>query len=304
MNNETPFPVNSVSENVRLMSLPPAHHPLIAVFNMEDVRYNPDQRLRFLQLNLYCIALKKNVTSKVKYGHGYFDYDQGLMSFFAPGQIVSTVPENHQLQGWCITFHPALLQGHSLARKIDSYNFFGYGTNEALFLSEKEEVLMNGIAANIQQELSGAIDDLTQDVVISQLELLLHYSQRFYLRQFNTRKSTHHHIIAEVDNLLNAYFANDELLESEGLPTVNYIAMQLNKSPKYLSDVLKSISGRTAQQHIQEHLLSKAKTLLTSSDLTVAEIAYRLGFEYPQSFNKLFRRKVKQTPLDYRQLFG
>ncbi len=159
---------------------------------------------------------------------------------------------------------------------------------------------MNAIADNIRQELDTSIDGLTQDVMISHLELLLHYSQRFYLRQFQTRKSASHQLIAEVENLLNAAFANDELLRSNGVPNVAYLADQLNKSPKYLSDQLRSISGRSAQQHIQDHLLDKAKALLVGSDLSVSEIAYLLGFDYPQSFNKLFRRKTKQTPLQYR----
>ncbi len=300
MSREVPYPINTITEHRRVLSLPGPEHPLIDVFRMEDVKHNPDERFRTLMLNVYCISLKKKVTGKVKYGQGYYDYDEGLMSFFAPGQIVASVPENHRLEGWCVAFHPDLLKGHPLARKIESYSFFSYAINEALFLSEKEEALMNSIVGNIREELHTAIDGLTQEVMISHLELLLHYSQRFYLRQFNTRKPAHHQLLTEVDNLLHAYFNDDELLIADGLPTVAYIAGQLNKSPKYLSDLLRNVSGKSAQQHIQDHLLEKAKTLLTGSDLTVAEIAYRLGFDYPQSFNKLFRRKTQKTPLEYR----
>ncbi|GAA4925661.1 helix-turn-helix domain-containing protein [Mucilaginibacter defluvii] len=295
------YEVNSITDHRRVLSLPGPEHPLIDVFRMEDVKHNPDKRYRTLMLNVYCISLKKKVQGKVKYGQGYYDYDEGLMSFFSPGQIVASVPENHRLEGWCVVFHPDFLKGHPLARKIEGYNFFSYAINEALFLSEKEETLMNGIADNIRQELQTSIDGLTQEVLISQLELLLHYSQRFYLRQFQTRKTAHHNLVSEVENLLNVYFNDDNLLVAQGVPTVAYLAERLNRSPKYLSDLLRSVSGRSAQQYIQDHLLEKAKTLLISSNLTVAEIAYMLGFDYPQSFNKLFRRKTNKTPLVYRQ---
>ncbi|MCC8407837.1 helix-turn-helix domain-containing protein [Mucilaginibacter sp. UR6-1] len=304
MSRDTPYAINSISEHRRVLSLPGPEHPLIDIFRMEDLKHNPDKRFRTLMLNVYCISLKKKVSGKVKYGQGYYDYDEGLMSFFAPGQIVATVPENHQLEGWCVAFHPDFLKGFPLARKIESYNFFSYAINEALFLSEKEETVINNIVDNIRLELETAIDGLTQEVMIAQLELLLHYSQRFYLRQFNTRKPAHHQLLTEVENLLNTYFNNDELLLSNGLPTISYLSERLNKSPKYLSDLLRNLSGRSAQQHIQDHLLEKAKVLLTGTDLTVAEIAYRLGFDYPQSFNKLFRRKTNQTPLVYRQSFN
>lgn len=301
MDHHKPYEINSITDHRRVLSLPGPEHPLIDVFRMEDVKHNPDKRYRTLMLNVYCISLKKKVQGKVKYGQGYYDYDEGLMSFFSPGQIVASVPENHRLEGWCVAFHPDFLKGHPLARKIEGYNFFSYAINEALFLSEKEETLMNGIADNIRQELQASIDGLTQEVLISQLELLLHYSQRFYLRQFQTRKTAHHHLVNEVENLLNAYFNDDDLLVAQGVPTVAYLAERLNRSPKYLSDLLRSVSGRSAQQYIQDHLLEKAKTLLISSNLTVAEIAYMLGFDYPQSFNKLFRRKTNKTPLVYRQ---
>ena len=300
MSSEIPYPIHSISEQRRLLSLPSPEHPLVDVIRMEEVRHNSDKRFRALLLNVYCISLKKQVNGKVKYGQGYYDYDGGLMSFFAPGQIVASVPENHRLEGWCVAFHPDLLQGFPLARKIETYNFFSYDINEALFLSEKEEALMNGIVDHICLELQSSIDGLTQEVIISHLELLLQYSQRFYLRQFNTRRPAHHGLVAEVENLLHAYFNNDELLESKGLPTVAYLADRLNRSPKYLSDLLRSVSGKSAQQYIQNHLLNKAKALLSGSDLSVAEIAYRLGFDYPQSFNKLFRRKTNHTPLEYR----
>ncbi|WP_342644744.1 helix-turn-helix domain-containing protein [Mucilaginibacter sp. CSA2-8R] len=300
MSQHLPQPVNSITDHRRTLGLPPPLHPLIDVFRMEDIPASPDGRSRTLLLNLYCVALKRKVSGKVQYGQGYYDYDEGVMSFFAPGQITANVPDRHQLEGWCVAFHPNLLLGHPLARKIETYNFFSYAINEALFLSEKEEATVTQIVHNISQELDTSIDGLTQEVLISQLELLLHYSQRFYLRQFNTRKPAHHQLLSEVDNLLAAYFANDQQLADDGLPTLGYLAGRLHKSPKYLSDLLRNLSGRSAQQYIQDHLLEKAKQLLAGSDLSVAEIAYKLGFDYPQSFNKLFRRKTNLTPLAFR----
>ncbi len=299
MSQHQPLTINSITEQRRALGLPGPVHPLIDVFRMEDIPPS-EVRPRTLHLNLYCVALKRKVNGKVEYGQGYYDYDEGLMSFFSPGQITANVPNRHQLEGWSVSFHPDLLLGHPLARKIETYNFFSYAINEALFLSEKEEAIMTGIVQNIQQELETSIDGLTHDVLLSQLELLLHYSQRFYLRQFNTRRPAHHPLVSDVDNLLAAYFANDQQLADHGVPTVTYLADRLHKSPKYLSDLLRTVSGRSAQQYIQDHLLEKAKQLLTGSNLTVAEIAYKLGFDYPQSFNKLFRRKTNQTPLEFR----
>jgi AraC-like DNA-binding protein len=286
------------------LSLPSPDHPLIDVFRLEDANRPDGDSMQVLHLNLYCIAIKRKVRGKVKYGQGHYDYDEGVMSFFAPGQIAANVPRNHELEGWSLSFHPDFLLGYPLAKKIEQYNFFSYAVNEALFLSEKEEALITGIVENIKRELQTSIDSLTQDVIISHLELLLHYSQRFYIRQFNTRKPAHHNLLSEVEYLLNTYFADDKKLVTEGLPSVTYLAAQLGKSPKYLSDTLRNLSGRSAQQHIQDHVLRKAKTLLSTTDLSVAEIAYTLGFDFPQSFNKLFRRKTNQTPLEYRQMFN
>lgn len=304
MSRNIPYTINSITAQRRIMSLPGPSHPLIDVFRLEDIIHNPDEHVQMLHLDLYCISIKRKVDGKVKYGQGYYDYDEGVMSFFAPGQITANVPENHRLEGLSLSFHPDFLQGYPLAKKIEQYNFFSYAINEALFLSEQEEALVTGIITNIKQELQTPIDSLTQDVIIAQIELLLHYSERFYNRQFNTRKPAHHHLLTEVEHLLSTYFANDEKLGAEGLPTVTYLAAQLNKSPKYLSDILRLTSGRSAQQHIQDHVLKKAKVLLTTSNLSVAEIAYQLGFDFPQSFNKLFRRKINQTPLEYRQSFN
>jgi AraC family transcriptional activator of pobA len=304
MSRSIPYTINSITEQRRALSLPSPNHPLIDVFRMEDARRHADESTQMLRLNLYCIAIKRKVNGKVKYGQGYYDYDEGVMSFFAPGQITANVPQNHELEGLSLSFHPDFLQGYFLAKKIEQYNFFSYAANEALFLSEEEEALVTGIIENIRQELQKSIDDLTQDVLISHIELLLHYSQRFYTRQFNTRKPAHRNLLAEVEHLLTTYFADDEKLTADGLPTVAYLAGQLHKSPKYLSDILRNLTGRSAQQHIQDHVLKKAKMLLTTSDLSVAEIAYRLGFDFPQSFNKLFRRKTNQTPLGYRQSFN
>ncbi|WP_437363674.1 helix-turn-helix domain-containing protein [Olivibacter jilunii] len=198
---------------------------------------------------------------------------------------------------------PAFFWGTSLAKKIKQYEYFGYAANEALFLSDKEETLINSIIDHIKQEYHTNIDKFSQDVIIAQLELLFAYVQRFYQRQFITRKITNHKILERLEDVLASYFNKEDLL-SKGLPTVGYIASELHISTKYLSSLLKQLTGQTTQQHIHEKLIEKAKEQLSTSDLSVSEIAYALGFEHAQSFSKLFKAKTKQSPLEFRQSFS
>ncbi|MBC7935706.1 MAG: AraC family transcriptional regulator, partial [Rhizobacter sp.] len=181
--------------------------------------------------------------------------------------------------------------------------FFYYSVNEALILSEKEEAMVDNIFKNIEQEYYLPIDQFSQDVMVAQLELLLTYSNRFYQRQFNTRKTPHSNLLSRMEIILSEYF-NSDTIESEGLPTVTFLAEQLHLSSKYLSDTLRNLTGQSAQQHIHDKLIEKAKEILTTTNLSVSEIAYQLGFEYPQSFNKLFKSKTKLSPLAFRQSFN
>jgi AraC-like DNA-binding protein len=227
------------------------------------------------------------------------------MAFMSPGQVLrgeeNGVP--HKLEGWMLFIHPDFLWNTSLAKKIKQYEYFGYSTNEALFLSDQEETLVNAIIGNIKNEYKSNIDKFSQDVIIAQLELLLTYAQRFYERQFITRKITSSKILERMEVVLTQYFNDDDLV-SKGLPTVKHVAEKLNVSTKYLGSLLRQLTGQTTQQHIHEKLVEKAKEKLSTTELTVSEVAYALGFEHSQSFNKLFKAKTKQSPLEFRQSFN
>jgi AraC family transcriptional activator of pobA len=213
------------------------------------------------------------------------------------------VAKRADLEGWMLFVHPDFLWNTSLAKKIKQYEYFGYSTNEALFLSSQEEMMMNGIIDNIRQEYSAKIDKFSQDVIIAQLELLFTYAQRFYERQFITRKITNHKILEQLEEVLNNYFDNEDI-HSKGLPTVQFVSDALHVSGKYLGSLLKQLTGLTTQQHIHEKLIEKAKEKLSTTELSVSEIAYELGFEHSQSFSKLFKLKTKQSPLEFRASFA
>jgi len=205
--------------------------------------------------------------------------------------------------GWLLLVHPDFLWNTSLSKKIKQYEFFDYAVNEALFVSEKEEAIVTGIIQNISQECQRSIDKFTQEIVIAQLETLLAYSDRFYQRQFITRRIANHQILDRLNDLLNAYFNGDALTKT-GVPTVTFVAQQLNVSPHYLSGLLRSLTGLNTQQHIHMKLIDKAKELLSTTSLTVSEIAYALGFEQIQSFSKIFKTKTNLSPLEFRQSFN
>jgi AraC-like DNA-binding protein len=226
------------------------------------------------------------------------------MTFTAPKQVMSlTATDEIALSGYALYFHADFLQGYALQKAIKQYGFFSYALHEALFLSAKEEQSIVGIMQAIEQEYHSSIDRFSQDVILSQLELLLVYANRFYNRQFITRKNVNHDLLTQLEALLEAYF-NSHRARELGLPTVQYLSDQLHVSPSYLTDMLKSLTGLTTQQHIHEKLLEKAKEILATTSLSVSEIAYQLGFEYSQSFSKLFKSKTHLSPQEYRQSFN
>ena len=242
----------------------------------------------------------------LKYGQQQYDFDKGVMFFIAPNQLfgVEVYPNVvSKPEGWMLLIHPDFLWNTSLAKTIKQYEYFDYSVNEALFLSEKEEATIASILQNIEQEYRANIDKFSQDIIIAQLELLLTYSERFYHRQFITRKITNHQILDRLEHLLNTYFDGDEITK-KGLPTVTYVASELNISPSYLSGLLKVLTGLNTQQHIHQKLIDKAKEKLSTTSLSVSEIAYELGFEHPQSFSKLFKTKTNLSPLEFRQSFN
>ncbi|WP_295120095.1 helix-turn-helix transcriptional regulator [uncultured Chitinophaga sp.] len=303
MKKEVPYHVKTVSDQHRILSLPKPHHPLVSVFNFEDIVYDADERYRSVVLDLYCISIKKNVAQKVKYGQSHYDFDEGVMSFIAPKQIISNIPEGHKPLGWCLVFHPDFIRKHAVATRIKGCEFFSYAANEALHLSEKEEDTIVSIMDMLRLELEKGIDTYSEGVILSYIDLILSYSDRFYNRQFLTRKTWNSDLLTKFEELLSASFAAQHT-HQEALPSVQYFSDQLHLSPNYLSSMLRSLTGKSTQQHIQDRLIEKSKELLTTTSLTVAEIAYLFGFDYPQSFNKLFKNKTQHTPLAYRKLFN
>jgi AraC-like DNA-binding protein len=255
-------------------------------------------------MDFYIISMKKD-DLKMPYGHQEYDYNEGVMGFIAPNQILTgpKTPPSPDREGWMLFIHPDFLWNTPLAKKIKQYEFFDYAINEALFLSDKEEIIINGIIESIKNEYNSNIDKFSQDIIISHLETLLNYSERFYQRQFITRKITNSKLLDSLEDILSDYFDDTNLI-SKGLPTVQYIAENLNISTKYLSSMLKQTTGLTTQQHIHEKLIDKAKEKLSTTNLSISEIAYQLGFEHQQSFSKLFKAKTNQSPLEFRQAFN
>jgi len=293
--------ITSLTQQHSILGLKKPEHPLISIHKFEDFHVIPNEgTVRFIN-EFYTISIKKGYGSKVQYGQTYYDFDEGAMSFISAGQILlqdgDFIPPGG---GWLLSFHPDLLKGHALSQKIKSYGFFHYAVNEALILSEKEQTAIVQILKIIQNDYCLPIDDLSNDLIVAQLELLLIYCDRYYKRQFNTRKTNSAEILTRMEILMADYFMSNRCAE-QGAPTVTWISEQLGISPKYLSDLLRNLTGESAQQHIQNKVIEKAKELLLTTNLTISEIAYQLGFEYPQSFNKGFRKRVDMTPLKFRQ---
>ena len=299
--------LGSIGDLHRFNHIPPPEHPLISLLDYRKIRPTPiNNELKWIQ-KFYTISIKRNVTGKYRYGQQTYDFDEGLMTFFSPEQIISVqlMEEDaiNKPSGWILAIHPDFLFGTSLAKNIKNFPFFNYSVREALFLSEKEESIINGILQNIKAEYQANLDQFSQQIIISQLELLLNYAERFYQRQFLTRKISNHHILERLEDLLENYF-NDEIAVDSGLPSVQYFAQNLNLTPDYLSSMLRSLTGQSTQQHIHNKLIEKAKVKLSTTKLSVSEIAFELGFEHPQSFSKLFKAKTQQTPLEFRTSFN
>ena len=297
-----PLILNSLSDMHRAMNIPEPEHPLVSIVDFKDIPSHSDVLEHGLVLNVYMIALKKDYKGKVKYGQNFYDFDEGMMSFISPGQICyENEPGTEPLDGSMLIFHPDFLRGYAIDKNIKSFDFFSYALHEALYLSKKEEVMIEGIFKNIAQEYHSNIDNFSQDVIISHIELLLNYSNRFYNRQFITRKNVNNDLLTKLEDVLENHFKDNEI---SSLPTVKYLADKLNVSSTYLSDMLRAHTGQNAQQHIHNKLIDKAKEILTTTQLSVSEVAYRLGFEYPQSFSKLFKAKANVSPLEYRKSFN
>jgi AraC-like DNA-binding protein len=300
------FRFNSLSDFHAFSNLPNPEHPLISLIDYSKVRYPVDDtELKWIQ-NFYSIGLKRNVNAKFNYGQQEYDFDSGVLCFVSPLQFLSLEMKpgvEVEPTGYLLLIHPDFLWGTSLAKKIKSYDFFSYQINEALFLSDKEEKIIVDLFKNIEKEYQTNIDKFTQELIVAQLELFLIYAERFYERQFFTRKKSSHELLERFEKVLSQYFENGNLIEN-GIPSVKTIAEQMNISPNYLGSLLRIHTQQNTQQHIQNKIINTAKERLSTTNLSISEIAYELGFEHPQSFSKLFKQKVKQSPGEFRRLFN
>jgi len=301
----TPHKFSSLSEAHRMLGLPQPKHPLISLINNADHPVAMSGQPNSHILNFYKISYKPKLAGRLKYGQNHYDFDEGGLLFAAPNQIIGHVEELDAsvCSLYTLLIHPDFLLSYPIAKKIKQYGFFSYSTNEALHLSEKEKATIISVFKIIEEELNSRIDDFSQDVIVSQIELLLNYSNRFYKRQFITRKAQSSDLLQDLEELLDGYFSKENPV-IKGLPTVQYLSENLNVSPSYLSDLLRSLTGQNAQQHIHQKLIEKAKERLSGTNLSVSEVAYGLGFEHPQSFNKLFKAKTKLSPLAFRRSFN
>jgi AraC family transcriptional activator of pobA len=306
MNKEenSPKKIESLADAHRAFGLLKPQHPLVSLINGSYTQVDESRIPHHHVLGFYKIAYKPKLNGKLKYGQSYYDFDEGGLLFASPSQVIGSNDNDiSACSEYTLLIHPDFFLGYPLAKNIRQYGFFSYSTNETLHLSEDEKVTIFEIFKMIEKELASRIDDFSQDVVISQIELLLNYANRFYKRQFITRKAVNHDLLQKLEEILDHYFTNKTSL-SQGLPTVGYLAEHVNLSPSYLSDMLRSLIGQNAQQYIHDKLIEKAKENLSTTNLTVQEVAYGLGFEHSQSFSKLFKTKTNLSPLAFRRSFN
>lgn len=293
------YRVQTISQLHEIAGFEKPKHPLITVidFSKADVTSGPESG-SFI-CSFYSVNFKKNCD--FIYGRQAFDHQEGTLLCTAPEQILTfnRKKEAKTTEGWGLFFHPELIRNTALGKKIHDYSFFSYSENEALHLSELEKQTLLSILKQMENEYNTNIDHYSNDLIISNIELLLNYCRRFYGRQFITRTNQNKDVIVRFEEFMIDYFNSDKLKE-KGIPTVKHCAEAMNLSPNYFSDLMRSETGKNTQEHIHFHLLEKAKVLLSGSGKSINEIAYELGFEYPQSLSKLFRNKVGVSPSVYR----
>jgi AraC-like DNA-binding protein len=278
-------------------------HPLIAVVDFSNVDVHISDEIK-ISADFYSIMFKNYSKNNIRYGRKPMDFQEGSLICMAPTQVIEVnneVEVSENMVGWGLFFHPDLIRATSLGNKIKDYHYFSYEISEALHLSEKEKQILYDCVLKIQTELQENIDAHSQSIIVSTLELLLNYCNRFYGRQFITRKNANSVLEVQIEKVLSEYFKSNDINE-KGLPTVKYLAEQVHLSASYLSDLLKKETGKNAQDHIHFHLIDEAKNILVNTNKSVGEIAYSLGFEYPQYFNKLFRQKTGKTPVEFRNM--
>ncbi|HEX8426444.1 helix-turn-helix transcriptional regulator [Hymenobacter sp.] len=288
------------------LQLPPPQHPLLSVVDVGAVPHREGEEPMNMVLEFYSIAVKRMHNVRGQYGQHSFDFNEGVLSFMAPNQVfsiqVADPAEAVEKSGWVVYIHPDFLWNTPLAKTIQQYDFWDYALKEALFLSAKEEEAILNLVFAIGQEYASSIDRFSKPIIVSHVESLLQYADRFYHRQFLTREKANHEVLDRLEALLHDYFKSDTVAE-RGLPTVQHVADCLHLSPKYLSNLLRVVTGQNTQQHIHARLIAKAKEKLSTTTLTVSEIAYQLGFEHVPSFSKLFKTKTNLSPLEFRASF-
>lgn len=275
-------------------------HPLVSVLDFSKAEIRTGKKMNF---GLYCIFLKDVKCGDLIYGRNTYDYQKGTLVFIAPGQVVDVTnkTEPYQPMGHGLVFHPDLLHGTTLGKSIKSYHFFSYSTNEALHLSEKERGLVLDLLSKIQAELEAGVDKHSKKVIATNIELFLSYCERFYDRQFITREEVNKGNLEKFENLLDEYFQSDQA-QNIGLPNVSFCAEQLNLSANYFGDLIKKETGKSAQEYIQNKVIEVAKERVFDTNKSISEVAYELGFKYPQHFNRLFKQRVGFTPNEYRNM--
>ena len=297
--------LESISQLNALFQQTAPKHPLISVVDFSKIEKHEKIEEIKLTCGFYSVMFKNHCANKLKYGKEYYDFQEGTLMCIAPNQIITIEndanSENADIVGWGLFFHPDLIRGTSLGNKIKEYTFFSYEVNEALHLSDKEKQTLWDCVDKLENELSENIDLHSQNLITSNIELLLNYCARYYDRQFITRKKVNTNLLRKFETILNSYFnSNDQ--QYKKLPSVKYFAELLFLSPNYLSDLLKKETGKTAQEYLHYYLIEEAKNNLLNTDDPINEIAFNLGFEYPQYFSKLFKSKTGMTPLAYRNM--
>ena len=293
------FKVETISELHEIAGFGKPRHPMVTVIDYSKVNTNNGPESGSFACGFYSVNFKNNCS--FLYGRQTFDHKEGTLLCTAPGQVITYHPQANagKTDGWGLFFHPELLRRTELGNKINKYTFFTYSENEALHLSEQEKNTLYSILEQIEREYNTNIDGYSQDIIISNIELLLNYCKRYYNRQFITRTNQNKDVIVNFEKFISAYFNSDKIKNS-GIPTVKYCAEAMNLSPNYFSDLLKSETGKNTQEHIHYYLLEKAKNMLANSNQSINEIAYELGFEYPQNFSKLFKKKIGISPTLFR----
>ena len=297
--------IESIDSFHKILGLTPPNHPLISIISDKESlgRADFDEALFNVRFStkMYAIMYKDNISGSLSYGRNTYDFQEGTLIFVQPGQVLKTPDKSEVMgkRGWTLLFHPDLLHNSNLATKMNTYNFFSYESNEALHLSNKEKVFVAGVIEQIKGEIAQNLDQHSQKLIVSNLELFLNYALRFYDRQFFTRTKVNSDYVTSFEKALNQYFENGQA-KIHGIPTAVYFGEQLNLSPNYLSDLLKRETRKGIKEYTDEYLIAKAKILLLNSTISVSELAYELGFDYPQSFTRLFRKKTGHSPKDFR----